>query len=47
MGVRQHHWPYGDMPPQLRVTDGEIKAIIGYVCKPQEANGIVTKMHTM
>lgn len=47
LGVRQHHWPYGDMPPQPQVTEGEIRAIIQYVRELQQANGIVTKAHVM
>ncbi|WP_420549600.1 c-type cytochrome [Curvivirga sp.] len=40
MGVRQHHWPFGDMPAQPHVTDEEIRAIIQYVRELQKANNI-------
>ncbi|WP_328804956.1 c-type cytochrome [Stappia albiluteola] len=39
-GVRQHHWPYGNMPPQPEVADKQIVAIIRYVRELQAANGI-------
>ena len=28
LGVRQHHWPYGDMPPQCQVTEPQVAAIV-------------------
>jgi len=39
-GVRQHHWGFGNMPPQPDVSEQEITAIIGYVRTLQRANGI-------
>ncbi|MBL6951620.1 MAG: cytochrome c [Alphaproteobacteria bacterium] len=39
-GTRQHHWPYGDMPPQPQVRRMEIQAIIQFVREVQRANGI-------
>ena len=39
-GVRQHHWPFGNMPPVEGVTDGDVKMIIAYVRELQRANGI-------
>lgn len=39
-GVRQHHWRFGNMPPQPEVSDEETKAIIEYVRELQRANGI-------
>ena len=44
-GVRQHHWPYGDMPPQPQVSREEVTQIIRYVREVQEANGIVRKAY--
>ncbi len=38
--VRQHHWPFGNMPPIERVTDEELSLIIVYVREIQRANGI-------
>lgn len=46
-GVRQHHWPYGNMPPQPQVTDQELPAIVRYVRELQEANGIAYRPHRM
>lgn len=39
-GVRQHHWPFGNMPPVEDVSEGEIQTIIAYVRALQRANGI-------
>ncbi|MEZ5810681.1 MAG: cytochrome c [Rhizobiaceae bacterium] len=39
-GVRQHHWPFGDMPPIGGVDDSEIAMIVTYVRELQRANGI-------
>ena len=46
-GVRGHHWPYGDMPPQPQVSAGEVSAIIAYVRELQSANGIKAQPHNM
>lgn len=39
-GVRQHHWRFGNMPPQPEVPQEEIDLITGYVREIQQANGI-------
>lgn len=39
-GVRQHHWRFGNMPPQPEVTRAEMEVIISYVRELQRANGI-------
>lgn len=39
-GVRQHHWPYGNMKPLPKVTDAELTVIVKYVREVQAANGI-------
>jgi mono/diheme cytochrome c family protein len=39
-GVRQHHWPFGDMPPQQGLTRADMAGIITYVRELQRANGI-------
>lgn len=31
MGVRAHHWNFGDMPKIEGVSDDELKQIVGYV----------------
>ncbi|MDP6342692.1 MAG: cytochrome c [Alphaproteobacteria bacterium] len=40
VGVRQHHWRFGDMPPQPQVKHLEIQAIVQYIREVQRANGI-------
>jgi mono/diheme cytochrome c family protein len=40
MGVRGHHWPFGDMPPVEGVTTGDVTMIIAYIRELQRANGI-------
>ena len=40
IGVRGHHWPFGNMPPVENITDDEIASIVGYVRYVQRANGI-------
>ena len=39
-GVKSHHWPFGDMPPQEGLTQGDVKSIVAYVRELQRANGI-------
>ena len=39
-GVRQHHWPFGDMPPVPDVASEDAQKIIGYIRSLQKANGI-------
>jgi mono/diheme cytochrome c family protein len=46
-GVRQHHWPYGNMPPQPQMSEDEIVAIVKYVRELQVANGITYRPHRM
>jgi mono/diheme cytochrome c family protein len=40
VGVQQHHWPFGSMPPVEGITELEIKTIITYIRELQRANGI-------
>lgn len=47
LGVRQHHWPYGDMPPQRHVTEPQVAAIVQYIRELQLANGIRFRPHRM
>jgi len=47
LGVRQHHWPFGNMPPQPQVTEEQLKAIVLYVRELQSANGITYRPHRM
>ncbi|MDZ4095735.1 MAG: cytochrome c [Paracoccaceae bacterium] len=45
-GVPQHHWPFGNMPPQ-NLTQGEVARIIAYIREVQAANGITYRPHNM
>lgn len=38
-GVRQHHWPYGDMPPIPGLTDDDLAAIVAFVRDQQRIHG--------
>ena len=40
LGVRAHHWPFGDMPPVERLTRADVAMIVAYVRELQVANGI-------
>jgi len=40
IGVRAHHWPFGDMPPVEGVQEADVAKIIAYVRALQRANGI-------
>lgn len=46
-GTRQHHWRFGNMPPQGHVSDADVTAIVAYVRALQEANGIVYRPHQL
>ncbi len=46
-GVQRHHWSFGDMPAQPQITGAQITNIIRYIRELQNANGILTKQHTM
>lgn len=47
LGVRQHHWRFGDMPPQPQVSEAQLAAIVQYVRELQAANGITYRPHRM
>lgn len=40
LGVRAHHWPFGNMPPVEGITETEVASIVTYVRALQRANGI-------
>ncbi|WP_136439508.1 c-type cytochrome [Pacificoceanicola onchidii] len=40
LGVRAHHWTFGDMAPVEGFTRADVKTIITYVRTLQRANGI-------
>lgn len=39
-GVRAHHWRFGDMPAQDRLTQADVAGIVTYVRELQRTNGI-------
>lgn len=40
LGVKSHHWRFGDMPPVNGLTRGDVAMIIAYIREVQRANGI-------
>ena len=40
LGVRAHHWRFGDMPPVEGLSRRDVAAIVAYVRELQRANGI-------
>ncbi|MBL4629510.1 MAG: c-type cytochrome [Roseicyclus sp.] len=40
VGVRAHHWPFGNMPPVEGLTRGDVAMVVTYIRELQEANGI-------
>ena len=40
LGVRAHHWPFGNMPPVDGLTRADVSTIITYLRELQRANGI-------
>ena len=40
VGVRAHHWRYGNMPPVPDVSERDIGLVVRYVRELQKANGI-------
>lgn len=40
IGVRGHHWPFGNMPPVEGLTRGDVTMITAYIRELQQANGI-------
>ena len=41
LGVKAHHWPFGNMPAIKGITQADIKPIIAYVRRLQRENGIL------
>lgn len=39
-GVTQHHWTFGNMPPQPQVSDAQVRLITAYVRGLQREAGI-------
>jgi len=40
LGVRAHHWSFGNMPAQPQITDEDVTKIVAYIRALQRANGI-------
>ncbi len=40
IGVRQHHWPFGNMAPVDGLTRGDVAMVVAYIRELQRANGI-------
>ena len=40
LGVRAHHWRYGNMPAVSGVSEGDVGLVVRYVRELQKANGI-------
>ncbi len=40
VGVMQHHWFFGDMPPVAGVSPDEVDKIICYIRETQRAHGV-------
>lgn len=39
LGVAQHHWPFGNMPPVAGLSDDEVDSIIAFVREQQRVLG--------
>lgn len=46
-GVRQHHWQFGNMPPQRHIVFGDMVFLMKFIREVQQQNGIKTKAHKM
>lgn len=46
-GVQQHHWPFGNMPPQKQIGFSDITYILAFVREVQQMNGVETEEHRM
>lgn len=40
LGVRGHHWTFGNMPPVEGITRGDVTMIVAYIRELQSENGI-------
>lgn len=40
VGVKSHHWRFGNMPPVDGLTRGDVSMIVTYIRELQRANGI-------
>jgi mono/diheme cytochrome c family protein len=46
-GVKQHHWQFGDMPPQKHVAFGDMVFLMKFIREIQQQNGIKVMDHEM
>jgi cytochrome c2 len=46
-GVQQHHWNFGDMPPQKHIAFGDMVFLMKFIREVQQQNGIKTVTHKM
>lgn len=46
-GVQQHHWPYGNMPPQPHIRFVDMIDILTFIREAQQQNGITYRKHQM
>ena len=46
-GTPQHHWAFGNMPPQRQVSKEQVNRILRYIRELQTANGINYRPHRM
>ena len=46
-GVKQHHWQFGDMPPQKHVAFGDMVFLMKFIREVQQQNGIKAMDHQM
>jgi mono/diheme cytochrome c family protein len=46
-GVKQHHWQFGDMPPQKHVAFGDMVFLMKFIREIQQQNGIKVMGHDM
>jgi mono/diheme cytochrome c family protein len=46
-GVKQHHWQFGDMPPQKHVAFGDMVFLMKFIREIQQQNGIKVMDHDM
>lgn len=46
-GVVQHHWTYGNMPPQPQIGFAGLTGILAFIREVQVQNGILAQQHSM
>lgn len=46
-GVQQHHWSYGNMPPQAGVGFADLSFILAFIREVQIQNGVLPAAHSM